>query len=575
MNTILVVDDLKLFRELLAISLRQNGYNVVAVGNAAEAAIAVQRTPPDLIILDIEMPGMDGMEYLERLRRVSETADLPVILLTGSSDKRFVHRASQLRVRDYLIKSAFSVDEVMARVRKYLPLPLDVPSPPPPASTSPVQPAPVAPLVLPQREGVQRLNREEATRRAVKAMPAHALGGVVGQVVALAASPQGDLSKLGAIVARDAPLSARVLRAANSPAYATPQGAVTNLNDAIRNIGSGAVRNLAVSLAVFGALPHNSPDGFNPLHCRQHAFAVAQLCERLCSITYRQEAGAAYLVGLCHDLGELVFREEFGPEYRAVIEAQRRDGRPLSAVEREWFDMTRADLVAIILRHLGLPAAIREPISQFHVAPTANDLPLTRILRLADAYANGMNLTASPSAAIRSFTKVWCRNTTGVDDPPAPDTHSFRSQVVAMTNLLANSGPDGQGDPLSPTSAKQNVRLWLARDPLLSTFDPIAVFLDSLGTLTMNDRLPEAEELKEIDALIVTASSDDVLGLGRSHVLDFWSRIKARNLPILWLVASGEPAPQPDGAPTMVRWPVCMSDIATFVRGLETARAAA
>lgn len=570
MNTILVVDDLQIFRDLFAASLRRNGYNVVTAANAAEAAVAIPRDRPDLILLDISMPGTDGLTFLEQLRHHSATADLPVILLTASGDKRHVVRASKMRVRDYLIKSAFALEDLLDRVRKHLPLP---PGEGAGASTSEMPQA--QPSARAQAGASGRISREEAILRAIKAMPAQSLGGVVSQVIALAASPQGDLSQLGAIVARDASMSARVLRAANSPAYATVRGPVTNLTDAIRNIGNGVVRNIAVSLAVFDAVPKDSPDGFDPLQCRQHSFAVAQLCESLCSLTYRQEAGAAYLVGLCHDLGELVFREQFGSEYRAIMEIQRQDGRPLSSVEREWFGMTRGELVGVILRHLGLPAAIREPISQFHVAPTATDLPLARFLRLADAYANGMNLAASPAESIQSFTKVHCRNITGVEDPPVPKLQSFRSEVLAMTRLLANAGDDRQAEPGAPVSEKPEARIWLARDPLLSTFDPISVFLDSLGHLVVNERLPEVEELNGIDALVVTASTDSAVGTGTGHVMDFWGRTKARKLPILWLTGSGEPSSRPDGAPIMMRWPVSMNDVATFIRKLEPARAAA
>ena len=56
-------------------------------------------------------------------------------------------------------------------------------------------------------------------------------------------------------------------------------------------------------------MPRNSLDGLNPIHCWQHSLAVAQISEHLSTLHARADASTAYLAGLCHDLGELVFRE--------------------------------------------------------------------------------------------------------------------------------------------------------------------------------------------------------------------------------------------------------------------------
>ena len=80
-RTILLVDDDALMRRSLAFHIEQAGYKVHTAANAEDAISLVQRTPPDLVILDIGLPGMDGLEALRELRRV--TQNLPVMFLTG------------------------------------------------------------------------------------------------------------------------------------------------------------------------------------------------------------------------------------------------------------------------------------------------------------------------------------------------------------------------------------------------------------------------------------------------------------------------------------------------------------
>jgi CheY-like chemotaxis protein len=113
MSLILVVDDMQAIREPIAASLRLAGYQTVVAADGVAAISAAHRHKPDLILLDISMPGMDGLTCLTALRAAPTTADIPVILLTAAADKHLVSRAASLRVKDYLLKSAFSLPELL------------------------------------------------------------------------------------------------------------------------------------------------------------------------------------------------------------------------------------------------------------------------------------------------------------------------------------------------------------------------------------------------------------------------------------------------------------------------------
>ena len=80
---ILVVDDLPYLREVQVLLLNEAGYATTALGNAREALARLPELAPDLILLDVAMPGMDGRQFLSELRAAPQWRNVPVILTTG------------------------------------------------------------------------------------------------------------------------------------------------------------------------------------------------------------------------------------------------------------------------------------------------------------------------------------------------------------------------------------------------------------------------------------------------------------------------------------------------------------
>ena len=114
MNEILVVDDMAIVREPLAATLRHAGFNVACACDGDTALAAVKKRRPDLILLDITMPGMDGLGFLGSLRRDCPAGkDIKVMVLSASSDKVHIVRAAQLGIHDYLLKSQFSLPDLL------------------------------------------------------------------------------------------------------------------------------------------------------------------------------------------------------------------------------------------------------------------------------------------------------------------------------------------------------------------------------------------------------------------------------------------------------------------------------
>jgi DNA-binding response OmpR family regulator len=113
---VLVVDDDASVRALLARYLEVEGYQVDEAADGQEAMVAVTRQPPDLVLLDVMMPGEDGLDVLVRLRK---TSDVPVILLTARGDETDRVLGLKLGGDDYIVKP-FSPAELTARIASVL-----------------------------------------------------------------------------------------------------------------------------------------------------------------------------------------------------------------------------------------------------------------------------------------------------------------------------------------------------------------------------------------------------------------------------------------------------------------------
>jgi HD-like signal output (HDOD) protein/CheY-like chemotaxis protein len=588
-NRILVVAAQVDLRHRLIGSLSASGYESAGAANGKEALAALQTHTPQLMVLDATLPATDGWSLLSSLRASTRFRSLPVILLSDSADRESVLKAARLGVRGYLVKSRFSFPELDARVALCLGRGGDAnvaakaPASPGEAAAIAVKspaghsPASVTLPPSPVRAAAriddlpELLNKERCLRRAETSLAGRTLSGAVAQVLALAGSPNADLPQLAALIGRDPMLSARVLQAANSPAYASKRGVVATLPDAVRNIGCAAVRNIAASVGIFDAMPATGADGFNPILCWQHSFAVARLSELLMTLRDPTQAGIAYLAGLCHDLGEILFRTQFGPEHHQIVEAEQRTGLPRAEIERRMLGITHGQLIRTIMECIGLPETIRRPVEALH-APRRGlpDDAIAKVLTVAESYANGLLLSSSPDARVAPLLKSTCQTVTASPDPATPEAEIFRGEILCLTAMLARLGASEEAKLLKPQFERSNLRAWVAREPCFSSFDPVAAALDSLAAIEVHDRLPGANESVGCGKLIVVSRGDSLTGLTQPDIQRCLTARAATLGSALWLTE------QPGNAAAVRRlaYPVAVSELARFLE-IPDARAAA
>jgi len=118
---ILIVDDELGIRELLTEGLSQRGYETSTAMDGWEGLEETERFQPDLILLDVMMPIMDGWKMLTQLRSAERTRNIPVVMLTAKSDTEALFKSVQQRAADYFIKP-INMDELLTFIKRYIDL---------------------------------------------------------------------------------------------------------------------------------------------------------------------------------------------------------------------------------------------------------------------------------------------------------------------------------------------------------------------------------------------------------------------------------------------------------------------
>ncbi len=116
---ILVVDDEENIRELVRYNLAREGYQVTTVGSGEEALKQAGEKPPDLIVLDLMLPGMDGFDVCRQLKNDSRTAHIPIVMLTVKGEESDIVVGLELGADDYITKP-FSPKVLLARIKAVL-----------------------------------------------------------------------------------------------------------------------------------------------------------------------------------------------------------------------------------------------------------------------------------------------------------------------------------------------------------------------------------------------------------------------------------------------------------------------
>jgi two-component system phosphate regulon response regulator PhoB/two-component system alkaline phosphatase synthesis response regulator PhoP len=120
MAKILVAEDDKFLSGAYKAKLTTSGYEVKVVFDGAEALKEFSEFSPNLVILDLKMPKVDGFWFLQELKNTGQISKVPIIVASNSGDKPDIERALALGARDYVVKSSLSMKGLIEKVDSYL-----------------------------------------------------------------------------------------------------------------------------------------------------------------------------------------------------------------------------------------------------------------------------------------------------------------------------------------------------------------------------------------------------------------------------------------------------------------------
>lgn len=115
---VLIIEDDKFLRELAAQKLEKEGFSVAGATNGQEGIELLEKESPNVIILDLILPGMDGFEVLKKVRTESNFKTIPIIILSNLGQEEDIAKAKSLGATDYLIKAHFSFGEIIKKINE-------------------------------------------------------------------------------------------------------------------------------------------------------------------------------------------------------------------------------------------------------------------------------------------------------------------------------------------------------------------------------------------------------------------------------------------------------------------------
>ncbi len=119
-KTVLLVEDNDFIRNMYQLKLSKSGLEVVEAGDGVQALEKIKAQKPDVILLDLMMPNMGGLDVLKQLKADGMLPDLPVVVLTNVMDQQSVDDAKKLGARDYIVKTDLTPTQVVEKIQPLL-----------------------------------------------------------------------------------------------------------------------------------------------------------------------------------------------------------------------------------------------------------------------------------------------------------------------------------------------------------------------------------------------------------------------------------------------------------------------
>lgn len=421
MARVLVIDDCEITCKLLAAALASKGVEVTAHSSPFLGIACARDWKPDIILLDLDMPAMNGVACLKAIRADVALRNTPVIMVSATPAKEMVVRVAQFRVQGIVLKGPRMTEVLRDRLAKMFPDPLL-------SSQTTRAEDRVAPecsrVTLPRPEAISAashqglllvnhraasnnnghcesiieqvaelpgldeewsqlsldgplnelrrlkpfVTRSQLEKHITDASELRAMGPVTQRVLSLTGSRNSTNDEIARAIKQDQALSLKILRLANSSLY-TSGTRVESVAKAVSRIGVAQIHQAVISMAIMdqfdgaGLAGRIQADQF-----WEHSVATGLIASRVAKLRRgsAEEADAFFTSGLLHDVGRMLFAIYLGDTYGTVIETADRLGLPLELVESRLLLTNHAELTDRLLRRWKLSLEMINPIVAHH-----------------------------------------------------------------------------------------------------------------------------------------------------------------------------------------------------------------
>jgi HD-like signal output (HDOD) protein/DNA-binding NarL/FixJ family response regulator len=504
MHRVLVVDDMPIFREPIAASIRRAGYVTFSAADGKEALALVQKEKPDLVLLDVAMPVMNGLECLKALRANPETRNIPVIMLTAMAEREPIAEALKIGIQGYLLKSQFSLEDMLARIAKTLDKQgIEAKEPQEAATRDSSEAAPQAKREpqsqsvasaagakpAPAQESAPRpsMGRSTTMAHVHKKLELQAVPPVLRSVMAMVNSSESSIDQIAATVRQDPALAMRVLKIANSSLFGSGRQ-VQSLSEATQRIGLAGVRSTVAAILAIEHFSTSKTGGINPQRFWEHSVATAVLAQLLGQTLHEADCEHFFLAGLLHDIGRLILCNALPQEYEAVLQHAASERCDVSVAEKEAFGLTHIDVTREALTKLETPELVRQAIqlheSELPQIERAARMPRDAIIvALANRLAHAGLMGESGNSRLMPF-----HDYAAALGLSGEALHSVVREAVDKTSEMsmfyASQGRDSMGKLFSAElAASVECPVRVAVFATDAPGDPMSLFFEQLGWL--------------------------------------------------------------------------------------------
>lgn len=486
MKRILVVDDMAICREPIAEALQGHGYDVVCAASGEEALGTLQERQPDVVLLDMTMPGLDGLAVLRTIRRNPEWRSLPVIMLTDKADRECIVGAASLNIQGYVLKSNFSLTALLTRIEACFAQPVaaiacsspkepsqdargrrenarnndrsvgpttavatSVAEPPSPGKTQPHRTA------KPENEQAASLGdlkpvitKDALIRLVKKGLELRPLGAAVHNVMAATSTAGCSAEDVGKAVSQDQALSIRVLKLANSSAYSRGRP-VDSVKEAVQRIGTHEVRRMVMALGVVQQYEEAAVKYLDPRLFWEHSTACGLVAVAVARTRQAKNPDEYFLWGTLHDIGRLILFEHVPDAYSRVWEVAERLDLPLEAVESKLMLLDHCEILESALEHWQFPKEFIPPVINHHRSMAAirrlgaQFSEPAAIIALADRLAHALLLGSSgndvvyPLEELAEFLSLTPKTLAEIADKVVEETRDLKFSMLARAHETA------------------------------------------------------------------------------------------------------------------------------------------